>query len=329
MSRKTIHTLIGKFFRNDLPADVQRGFRHWLIKDANQQEKEEVMEEVWEATSSDADAETLADLEKMRKRIDAHESAKRKTLWRKLLGSAAIFLLPLVGAACMYMYIQQNHLLDDPVWTEYFVPNGKRKQLILSDGTEVWLNSGSVLIYTEQFRGNKRSLYLNGEGSFKVTEDKKRPFIVKTKYVDVEVLGTVFNVEAYSDSELVKVTLDEGQVKLDDNTGTNETMFLSPDEQAIYNPISGSLTKENIDADRVLQWKHGYLYFQSATFNYIVKTIERKFDVTINYETNKYLNRSFTMKFKPNEGITEVLEIMKEMVPGLSYKVKDDIIYIH
>lgn len=106
-------------------------------------------------------------------------------------------------------------------------------------------------------------------------------------------------------------------------------MILRPDEQVVYNNRLRTVSKEAVDARRVMQWKHGYLIFQGASFDYIVKTIERRFDVTINYETGKFAGRSFTMKFRPEEGLNQVLDILKEMVNGLNYRIKENVIYIN
>ena len=106
-------------------------------------------------------------------------------------------------------------------------------------------------------------------------------------------------------------------------------LILSPDEQIIYNHRLETLALNTVDAGRVMQWTDGYLIFQTASFDQIVKTIERKFDVTINYETERFAGRSFTMKFNPDEGLKQVLEVMKEMIKGLNYKIKEDKVYIN
>ena len=185
------------------------------------------------------------------------------------------------------------------------------------------------MLYSARFEGNKRSIYLNGEASFKVAKDPDKPFIVKTGHMEVEALGTLFNVEAYSDSKLTIATLEEGKVRVTTDQASDKPIILCPNEQIIYNSQFGIVSREEVDAARVLQWKHGYLTFQGSSFDHIVKTIERRFDVTINYETNKFAERSFTMKFRPDEGLIQVLDILKEMVNGLHYRVKDNVIYIN
>lgn len=330
MANKTIHTLIGKFFGNDLPQTVREAFGNWFVGGTHQQEKEEAMLELWEQVPVEADERTEQELVRLHRRIrSVSHPVQRRTLYQRLLRVAAILLLPLIGAASVYFAMRNEPKVLEPEWVECFVPNGERKQLVLSDGSEVWLNSGSLLLYSKEFEGNRRSIYLNGEASFKVAKDPEKPFIVKTGHLEVEALGTVFNVEAYSDSELTIATLEEGKVRVDTDREMVEPIILHPDEQVVYNNQLKTVSKVSVDATRVLQWKHGYLTFQGASFDYIAKTIERRFDVTINYETGKFAGRSFTMKFRPDEGLTQVLDILKEMVNGLNYRIKDDIIYIN
>lgn len=330
MENKTIHTLITKFFGNDLPKATQTTFRKWFVDGTSQQKKEEAMLDIWEQTPGEADEQTKQELVRLHRRIHSvSEPAVKRTLYQQIIRIAAILLLPLLGAATAYLVMQNEPEMIEPEWTECFVPNGERKQIFLSDGSEVWLNSGSLLLYSTKFEGNKRSIYLNGEASFKVAKDPEKPFIVKTGHLEVEALGTLFNVEAYSNSELTIATLEEGKIRVSSDLMQGESIILHPDEQVVYNSQLRTVSKEVVDASKVLQWKHGYLTFQGASFDYIVKTIERRFDVTINYETDKFAGRSFTMKFRPEEGLNQVLDILKEMVNGLHYRIKENVIYIN
>lgn len=330
MANKTIHTLIAKFFGNELPDSIQMSFRKWFVGGACQQEKEASMLELWEQVSAEADERTAEELDRLHRRIETVPPLEvKRSLYQRMLRVAAILLLPLIGAAASWWVLQNETNIIEPELAECFVPNGERKQVTLSDGSVVWLNSGSLLVYASEFEGSKRVIYLNGEASFHVAKNPEKPFIVKTAHMDVEALGTVFNVEAYSDSDLTIATLEEGKVRVSTDLPEDKPVILRPDEQVVYNNRLRTVSKEAVDARRVMQWKHGYLIFQGASFDYIVKTIERRFDVTINYETGKFAGRSFTMKFRPEEGLNQVLDILKEMVNGLNYRIKENVIYIN
>ena len=219
--------------------------------------------------------------------------------------------------------------MEEAQLKECFVANGEQKQVKLPDGTKVWLNSGSLLVYDKHFRGKRRLLFLNGEARFRVAKDPAKPFLVKTAHMTVKALGTVFNLNAYSDQDVTIATLEEGKIQVYPCLKQDTSLILSPDEQIIYNHRLETLALNTVDAGRVMQWTDGYLIFQTASFDQIVKTIERKFDVTINYETERFAGRSFTMKFNPDEGLEQVLEVMKEMIKGLNYKIKEDKVYIN
>lgn len=330
MANKTIRSLIRKFFDNELPQPIQEAFGHWWLQPEKRQEKEEVMEEIWDETPSMATERTVQELEKIRRRIKQTEAQdSRRTLRIVFSRAAALLFLPLLGGILTYLVLQPQQPVATPQMAECFVPNGERKQIQLADGTKVWLNSGSLLIYAKHFTGDKRSIYLNGEASFEVAKDPNKPFIVKTAHMEVEALGTLFNVYAYPDQETTIATLQQGKIRVHTDRENDTASVLSPDEQLVYNHRLATMNRTTVDAARVLQWKNGYLTFQSASFDQIAKTLERRFDVTIHYETGRFAGRCFTMKFHPDEGLPQILEVMKELIKGLNYKIKEDKIYIN
>lgn len=332
MANKTIRSIIRKFFGNDMPEAIQATFRRWWLQSDHRQEKDFVMEEIWEETPSVATENTVQELKQIQKRIketDKDSDTNKRTLPYIFSRAAAILLLPLLGAAITYLILQSDTSVRQPEMAECFVPNGERKQIELSDGTKVWLNSGSLLIYAKQFTGDKRSLYLNGEASFDVAKNPHKPFIVKTAHMEVEALGTLFNVSAYPDQETTIATLQNGKIRVLTDLEEEKACILSPDEQLIYNHRLATTSFSHVDAARVLQWKNGYLTFQGASFDQIAKALERRFDVIINYETGRFAGRCFTLKFNPDENLDQILEVIKELIKGLNYKRKENIVYIN
>ena len=324
---KTIYSLIQKVFRNNLSDGIYLLFQRWFVNNADRKEKEEALITIWESIPLVPDESAYRDWVTLQKRIQIEDNVSERRFLRLILRVAAILLLPLLGGLATYYFMPSTSVFIEPEWKDCFVSNGNRDQIMLADSSEVWLNSGSLLLYSVESRRKNRVVYLKGEASFNVTADAEKPFIVKTSHADIKVVGTHFNVEAYPDTELIKVTLEKGKVMVNiDNK--NEPVLLRPNEQLVYNHNNGLLSKQKIDAERVLQWKHGYLFFQSASFDYIMKSLERRFDVTINYESAEYTGRLFTLKFKPEEDLTQILNILKEMIPGMNYKIKEEVIYI-
>lgn len=328
MEKSYIHILIDKFFRNDCPPETQQKFRNWLLDPESKAEKEKAMEDLWENEPAKANESTYRELNELHKRMGAQKQSLPFALYLRRI--AAILLLPLLGAFGSYFYLTQLHPTNlEPELKECFVPYGEHKQVDLPDGTKVWLNSGSLLVYAKELKGERRVLFLNGEANFEVAKDPNRPFLVKTAHMTVEALGTVFNLNAYSDQDVVIATLEKGKIRVSPCSKDKTDLILSPDEQIIYNHRLEQVNHNQVDAQRVLKWTDGYLFFQQASFDQIAKTIERRFNVTVNYETGRFAGRSFTMKFNPNEGLEQVLDVMKEMIKGFSYKIKEDKVYIN
>ena len=328
MSKNYIFILILKFYNNSIPQELQQKFRHWLVSSRSYDEKEEALFEIWENNTTEADEQTSNELRKIWKRIHHSENLHSLSIYRKLARIAGILLLPLIGAALMYLLQPDSPVFKSPELIECFVPYGEQQQIQLSDGTEVWLNAGSLLIYEKEFKGDTRTLYLNGEASFSVTKNPEKPFIVKTQYIDVEVLGTTFNVQSYPQAENTIATLEQGSVKISLKDDHSEYATLFPNEQLIFDHATHTFIKRKVDAARECLWREGFIAFSASNFDEIVKTIERKFNITINYETQKFDGRTFTIRFSPEEDLDQVLDILKDIV-GFKYRVKDQTVYIY
>lgn len=328
MEKKHTSTLIRKFFENELPEDIRLKFHKWFVHEEPYAEKEKVMYEIWQECSAESNKVTSGELKKIRKRIDRFENNRKFSLPTYLTRIAAILLLPLLGfLTAQFLRQEPEAVIMEPELVEYFVPYGERRLIILPDNSEVWLNAGSLLIYEKTFSGNTRTLFLNGEANFHVAPDPEKPFIVKTIYMDVEALGTVFNVQSYIDEENSITTLETGKVKVNTRQKERQSVILSPNEQLIYNHVSHSYKTQTVDAGKNAQWKQGFLTFQNSSFNEIVRTIERRFGVHISYEAKKFKDRTFNVKFLPDENFNQILEILKD-IGKFNYKIENNNIYI-
>ncbi|HLR00873.1 MAG TPA: FecR family protein [Sphingobacterium sp.] len=167
-------------------------------------------------------------------------------------------------------------------YNQIITPFGKRSTIVFSDGTKVWLNAGSKLIYPSEFRNDKREIYVDGEIYIEVSEDKKRPFIVKTKETNVSVLGTKFNVSAYENDETKSVVLVSGAVSISSNT-QGETFLLKPNQ--MYSNIDGAYSVKNIDADKYVSWTKGLYQFESEKLKSIASRLGRYYGVKISCDT--------------------------------------------
>ncbi|RQO37658.1 hypothetical protein DBR39_12255 [Chryseobacterium sp. KBW03] len=185
-------------------------------------------------------------------------------------------------------------------------PRGGQYHIILSDGTKVWLNSGSSLEYPVEFSGN-REVRLSGEAYFEVRHDPKHPFLVKTDIQQIKVLGTRFNIRAYEDKQFT--TLVQGSVEVKAN-GSTSTMKMKPNEQAIINNYSLSIQK--VDALDFLTWKQGLISSGSISLLDLSKEIERWWDVDFRFSPNfKNAERAY-LTISKNENLSSVLKVIEK-----------------
>lgn len=188
-----------------------------------------------------------------------------------------------------------NNITSSPLYNTVVVPRGGQYKLILTDGTQVWLNAASYLRFPVEFTGEERMVELEGEGYFEVAKDAARPFIVRTRPADVRVLGTHFNVCAYP-AEDWKTTLLEGKVRveaIDAQLPTPDSRLLQPGQQAII-AIQPSISSQSIkspqiqvqicDIDEAIAWKEGYFKFTNASVKNIMQQVSRWYDVDIVYK---------------------------------------------
>jgi len=158
-------------------------------------------------------------------------------------------------------------------------PKGGQWHLVLADGTNVWLNAASSLHYPMAFNGKERKVELTGEGYFEVAKDKAHPFIVQTAQESVQVLGTHFNINAYTSEPSFKTTLLEGSVKV---TNAGHSIVIKPGQQAV---LKGNLLNiQDADTEEVVAWKEGYFKFNDEPLESIMRKVSRWYDVDVTYQ---------------------------------------------
>jgi len=205
------------------------------------------------------------------------------------------------------------------VYNTMSTPNGGQYHLILSDGTNVWLNAASSIKYPTVFTGNERRVVITGEAYFEVAHNAAKPFRVMAQGQTVEVLGTHFNIDAYTNEPVIKTTLLEGSVKVTNNT---KMRTLIPGEQAQVQ--SGTADNEikvlgNVDTDEAIAWKNGLFQFNKASIESIMRQIVRWYDVEISYSNNKILSKTFTGNISRNSSAAQFLQILS--YTGLHFEI--------
>jgi transmembrane sensor len=192
-------------------------------------------------------------------------------------------------------------------------PKGGQYQLTLSDGSKVWLNAASSLRFPATFSGNERKVELTGEGYFEVAHNPSKPFIVTKNNVEIKVLGTHFNVNAYDDEDVIKTTLLEGSVKV---TKGNKSTLITPGEQAIVSNSSTTTfsinVKKDVDLDEAVAWKNGKFIFQDADIKSIMRQLEHWYDVSVIYDDKEVTNEEFVGSISRNVNISQILQMLEK-----------------
>lgn len=207
------------------------------------------------------------------------------------------------------------------------VPAGQRVNLDLPDGSNVWLNAGTRMQYPTAFMKGKREVALDGEAYFEVKHYEKSPFVVHTPVMDVEVLGTKFNVEAYSKRKVFETSLMEGKVRVKSPLNEKVSMVLSPHYKTTLK--DGKLVVSQIDDYNVYRWKEGLYCFKNKAFAEIMRDLERYYDLRIQLDNLGIAGVALTGKFRISDGLDYALRVLQNDVSFSYHRDKEnDVIYI-
>lgn len=195
-------------------------------------------------------------------------------------------------------------------------PRGGQYGLELSDGTKVWLNSASSLIFPTSFTGKERRVELKGEGYFEVAKNEAMPFHVNVDNVDVKVLGTHFNIMGYNDDENINTTLIEGKVTI---TANETTKNLLPGKKAVFVKTTNSIEISKANIAQAVAWKNGEFRFKDTGIEEIMRQVGRWYDVDVEYQT-KSTNQYFTASLPRMQNISTLLQIL-ELTGTVHFKI--------
>lgn len=279
------------------------------------------MRRLWNSTSAEMpESEILDALSRFRtNRNRVERPLRRRAFALKLVKLAAMFVMPVATAIVAWNYAA-DYYVRDVEFAQCYVPEGRIDSLRLSDNTKVVVNSGSSVIYPSHFssRVRNRSVYVSGNCHFDVARDVAHPFIVNVGKLKVKVLGTHFSVSSYGGDDSITVTLEEGLVRAyDDRHG----MMLRPNEQLVYHPKDGTMSKRRVDAMAVGAWVSGGLEFADRPLAEILKAVERRYSVRFAVSPGVDTHRRYTMSFKKDEPIENVMKVL-EMVSGSTCRRK-------
>lgn len=220
---------------------------------------------------------------------------------------AAVLAIVLLGT---HYWTGKHQVPEDKTWQSIYVPPaGQRAELMLADGTKVWLNSRSTLTFPGSFKGNIRNVKLDGEGYFAVTKNVEQPFIVETNKCNVKVLGTEFNVMAYAADSVWETSLLEGAVEILVPGSNNSGMRLEPNMMA---SLKGNrLVKGRIKEADYFLWREGLLCFNDISVRDMIEKLKLYYGVDIVVNNTRILKNRYTGKFRTKDGVEHVLKVLK------------------
>ena len=302
-----------KFLRGELNPGEETELQKWIKGSAENRKQFLYYQQLFkENLTTASSAETYKEWNNLTGKLKLHTGGTGGT--RRLIrvayisGIAAAFLIGLLIATLIPF--SGNNTSTVPIVQTFSTPGGARTHFALPDGTIVWLNAGTQLTFS-QFEKDERKVELEGEAYFKVMRDEKRPFIISTGFGEVKVLGTSFDVKAYSD-DLFATTVEEGLVKVTAENGTG-AVLVRPGEQTV---LSGNyMDVKSVETQIYTSWKDGVLIFKKDALEEIVKKLERWYNVDIELAPNMELkNYRFTGTIEM-ESLPEVLELIRITAP--------------
>lgn len=288
-------------------------------------------EELW-VSSAVADDTQQYDVdqafERFRKRTGLDQSGRQSYKWYRTWSVAAVAIV-LLGLITVTAYWQGSRQIQSN-FSDIVVeaPLGSKTKLTLPDGSTVWLNAGSKMVYSQGFGVSDRKLAFQGEGYFEVEKNDEMPFLVQTHDVNVTVVGTKFNFRNYPEDEEAVVELLEGKVALENQLKEEAVRYLSPNEKMVLHKATGEMDITSVKVKEATLWTENILLFDEDLLPDIVRKLERSYHVQIEIENEDLKQARFYGQFNQLEqNIYEVLDMLVE-TGRLEYQEKDKVIYL-
>ena len=243
-------------------------------------------------------------------------------IWRLLVKIAVAASVTAVFSAAYIFRKQLDNWLNPVHYQETVALNGEIKLITLPDGTSICLNAGSSLKYPDKFKEKMREVTLTGEAFFKVAHDSSKPFVIHSGKIKTTVLGTSFNVKAYTEDKSVKITVVSGKVGVVPTASKHPAVLLTANMQMVYNKTSQKLITEKIeDASSVISWQQGKLQYHNTPLFDVLADVQRKYNVTIRADKN-LLNCTLYADFN-NMPLEKVLKLTEALINAHFKKAGD------
>ncbi|MEA3317220.1 MAG: FecR domain-containing protein, partial [Bacteroidota bacterium] len=288
-------------------------------------ESTEMLSKEWENYSEVKKSDFGLDKEEiyseMKSKITETKKVKRISAFNQFIAKYAAFvLIPLVVGSLFYtLLVLRPDMINNLTMVTKENSRGQRSELVLPDGTKVWLNTQSKISYPEKFIGKYRTVQLEGEAFFDVVKNPRKPFLVKTDKLDIEVLGTSFNVMAYKSDKIIETTLVTGKVSVkrrNPKTKKVQKAILTPNHQAVFYKNQEKFILDQVDVDNYTSWKSGIITFDNESLDQVINVLERWYDIDFIVEEEIVTKNNYTLTIT-DESLEEVINLIEKTTPEL------------
>jgi len=291
--------LLLRYIQGDVTSDEKEQIMYWLDEHPDHMREYAAIRKLYTAVIWNTD----------RPISQKHKRTVLRRISVEVVKIAAILLVAVWGT---YQFAAKNTEDEMPALAQtfsIFAPIGQRVEFYLSDSTKVYLNSGSTLVFSQDYNIKNRDVTLNGEGYFDVRQNREIPFIVKTKQYDVQALGTEFNVTAYDDNLSFTTALLDGVVEVYSSQTRTNVMRLEPGQFA--QSVNKKLVLSDIPDYNYFKWREGLICFDDEMVSNIFSKLELYYDVKIQTGNPSLLTHRYTGKFRVKDGVEHVLRVLQ------------------
>lgn len=315
---ETIWSIIGKKLAGEVSQDEDKALNEWIDSSTTNKRVYLQIKELWYHKQDQTNnSQAIAAYDKLINRIRFAEVVQAQTRVQRISSqvnqfvkyAAIIFFILSFGFLSYYYFTEENSKDEFCVIS---VPKGNKSEILLPDGSKIWLNNNSKLIYPKKFNKSERKVDLIGEAYFEIKRNVKVPFVVKTPDVSIKVLGTKFNVSAYPNDKFIETTLISGKVSVKSNENPEIEQTLDPGESMTFDKVSNHTTISRVDTKFYTYWMKGEFSFKDEKFEMLAKRIERIYNVEITFENPELKEKTYTGDFKVDDNVYTILEIFKK-----------------
>lgn len=304
MSRVDIEELLDRYLKGEASAEETERVESWLDNTGNPNSG-------WEQMDKTAREKWLSALFEQVQDTAGIGEAKivamntRRNLWRTVAAIAA--MLAIFFSTYFAWPVLQSHFYPAEL-ASLKVPLNQKKQVMLADGSSVWVNQSSELKYPKVFNGKTREVYLSGEAYFDIRHDAAKPFIIHTGKVNTTVLGTAFNIKEDNATHTIVITVTRGKVGV--ANGKALLGIITPNQQISFNTLNNHHVQQDVDARQVIAWQQSAIRFEDITFAEAAAQLQERFKVKISFSNDRIKNCRFTGTALDGEKLDKILKVV-------------------